>query len=94
MAVASFQRAGAGLTAPPPLAKLYRTAAAALTQPVIRRKRRSGFNTFGMAAQQLAKREGAKKPAALSLAQLRYWHWRRGTLHLFFALYPEEALRR
>jgi len=61
---------------------------------MIRRRRRKGFNSFGVAARQLARRTGAKKPAALSLAQLRYWHWRRGTLHLFFALYPEEALRR
>ncbi len=36
----------------------------------------------------------ARKAASLSLSQLRAWHAQRGTLPLFYAMYPDEAPRR
>lgn len=48
------------------------------------------------AAQEMADRLLPERPqnALSSLAELREWHRQRGTLHLFYAQFPDEAMPR
>ena len=57
------------------------------------RRRRSIRKRFADAGRYTT-RQTARKSASLSLRQLRAWHAQRGTLSLFYAMYPDEAPRR
>lgn len=72
----------------------YRTVAALLTTPAMPTPARVTVDEFERAARQETKRaQDATSSSVLSLQQLRLWHARRGTLHLFYIQYPSNAPR-
>ena len=73
---------------------LARTVAALLTKPTMPAPARVTVDEFERAARQETKRaQDATSSSVLSLQQLRLWHARRGTLHLFYIQYPSNAPR-
>lgn len=72
----------------------YRTVAALVTTPAMPTPARVTVDEFDRAARQETKRaQDATSSSVLSLQQLRLWHARRGTLHLFYIQYPSNAPR-
>lgn len=73
----------------------YRTVAALLTTPAMPAPPpRVTVDEFERAARQETKRDqDGTSAGVLSLQQLRLWHARRGTLHLFYIQYPSNAPR-
>ncbi len=72
----------------------YRTVAALLTTPTLPAPSRVTVDEFDRAARQETKRDqGSTSSGVLSMQQLRLWHARRGTLHLFYIQYPSNAPR-
>jgi hypothetical protein len=91
------RRAGAFRTlaavTPAPARAVFAVAAIEATRHAKPRRRRSIRKRFADAGRYTT-RQTARKSASLSLRQLRAWHAQRGTLSLFYAMYPDEAPRR
>lgn len=71
----------------------YRTVAALLTTPYLPAPARVTVDEFERAARKETKRRRSSSSGTLSLMELRLWHARRGTLHLFYIQYPSNAPR-
>ena len=73
---------------------LYRTVALLLTTPFLPTPARVTVDEFDRAARKETRRaKDGTSSGVLSLQQLRLWHARRGTLHLFYIQYPSNAPR-
>jgi hypothetical protein len=78
---------------PVPARAVFAVAAIETTRHAQPRRRRSIRKRFADAGRFMTKRP-TRKAASLNLSQLRAWHAQRGTLPLFYAMYPDEAPRR